>query len=151
MRAVTVVFLLLALSSASAQQSREPLRGSAVREDGTPWMGATVHLLSRPMPNDERVGTPDEIEAATDNKGRFGVQLLPGRRYVAWAVEEFAEDHYRASFVSVRADGSHAMEAAGSAGMLASCDETQSRSARRGAKTWRPGIALCSSARPRAG
>lgn len=53
--------------------------------------------------------------------------------------------------VSVRAEGAHAVEAAVSLGILAPCNETHSGSALSGATTWRPGIALCSSARPRAG
>jgi hypothetical protein len=80
-----------------AQEPREPLRGSAVLDDGTPWTGATVHLLSRPMPNEDRIGTPDEVQVPTDDKGRFLVQLLPGREYVAWALETLDGDRFRAS------------------------------------------------------
>lgn len=92
--------LLAVLASAtllSAQDRREPVRGSALL-DGKPWPGATVHLLSRPLPQDERIGTADEPSATTDEKGRFTVQLLTGRQYTAWAVEELADNRYRASF-----------------------------------------------------
>jgi hypothetical protein len=40
----------------------------------------------------------DEPSATTDEKGRFTVQLLTGRQYTAWAVEELADNRYRASF-----------------------------------------------------
>src|SRR5262245_34477862 len=81
----------------SAQEKREPVRGSAML-DGKPWPAATVHLLSRPLPQDERLGTADEPSATTDEKGRFTVQLLTGRQYTAWAVEELADNRYRAAF-----------------------------------------------------
>src|SRR5262245_58147907 len=95
-------FALLAIVPAlatllSAQEKREPVRGSATL-DGVPWPAATVHLLSRPLPQDERIGTADEPSATTDEKGRFTVQLLTGRQYTAWAVEELADNRYRASF-----------------------------------------------------
>ena len=90
---LVVAFVTAALS---AQEKREPVRGSAVL-DGKPWPAATVHLLSRPLPQDERIGTADEPSATTDEKGRFTVQLLAGRQYTAWAVEELGDNRYRAS------------------------------------------------------
>ncbi|MCC7063019.1 MAG: carboxypeptidase regulatory-like domain-containing protein [Planctomycetes bacterium] len=97
MRALPSLLVLFTLSIATAQEPREPLRGSVVLEDGKPWAGATVHLLSRPMPNEDRIGTPDEVQGTADDKGRFLVQLLPGREYVAWAVEILDGDRFRAS------------------------------------------------------
>ncbi len=91
------LLVVLASATLSAQERREPVRGSAML-DGKPWPGATVHLLSRPLPQDERIGTADEPAATTDEKGRFTVQLLTGRHYTAWAVEELADNRYRASF-----------------------------------------------------
>lgn len=80
-----------------AQTRREPSRGAVLTASGQPWVGATVRLLSRPLPGDERFGTPDEVEAASDGNGRFLAQLLPGRRYVAWAMQSLDEDHCVAS------------------------------------------------------
>jgi hypothetical protein len=78
-------------AAALAQERREPLRGSAITAAGAAWSGATVHLLSRPLPGDERFGIADEITATTDDKGRFLVSLLPGRFYLAWASETLAD------------------------------------------------------------
>ncbi len=77
--------LAVLLAAAATAQQREPVRGAVVLADGAPWAGANVVLLSRPLPDDERFGEADEVQATSDAKGRFEVRLLPGRRYVAWA------------------------------------------------------------------
>lgn len=89
MRVLLPSLLLLGLlQPAAAQSEREPLRGTATLADGTPWAGATVHLLTRPIANSERIGKPDQRTATTDARGRFRASLLVGRSYVAWATEE---------------------------------------------------------------
>lgn len=89
---------LVLTAVAPAQDRREPVRGSAELPGGAPWPGATVHLLSRPVPLDERIGEADEVSVLTDDKGRFSVSLLVGRTYLAWAIEALAGNDYRASF-----------------------------------------------------
>lgn len=92
--------LAIATSTApnlTAQDRREPIRGSVELQDGAPWAGATVHLLSRPLALDERIGKPDELQIRTDAKGRFTAQLLVGRSYLAWAVEPIDGDRLRIS------------------------------------------------------
>ena len=105
-----ICILLLLAAAGTAQERREPVRGSTVLDDGEPWPGATVHLLSRPLPLDERLGAADEQTAVADAKGRFLVQLLPGRHYTAWAVEELADGRYRASFAAERVIGGRPLE-----------------------------------------
>ncbi|HEX5053516.1 MAG TPA: hypothetical protein VFZ65_17185 [Planctomycetota bacterium] len=102
MRHAACLSVLVLASAALAQQRREPVRGSAVLADGSPWAGATVHALTRPLPADERLGTADEQVATSDSKGRFTVNLLPGRHYTAWAIEDLGEARYRASFAAER-------------------------------------------------
>lgn len=77
--------------------SREPLRGSALLADQQPWAGAQVELWSRPLPGDDRFGDPDVVRAVSDAKGRFRVDLLPGRRYTAWASERLDAGGFRVS------------------------------------------------------
>src|SRR3972149_7880019 len=88
------LFAILLGATLVVAQQREPVRGSVVAADGTPWAGANVALLSRPLPDDERFGEADELQATSDAKGRFEVTLLPGRRYVAWASAELPESRY---------------------------------------------------------
>ncbi|MGK0205624.1 MAG: hypothetical protein ACI9S9_004715, partial [Planctomycetota bacterium] len=132
-----VVMLLVAVSGClDAQQRREPIRGSAERLDGSPWAGATVHLLSRPLPNDARFGSPDEIVAVADQKGRFTVKLLAGRQYLAWGIEQLAEHRYRSS---------HAVERVIAGGRLVlHVHETRERTKLtfEGLDVWRPRGAL---------
>lgn len=90
--------LVTAQQSASAgQPAREPVRGSVVTADGKPWAGATVTLLSRPLPDDERFGEADTMQATSDAGGRFQAALLTGRRYIAWATAELPDNQYLVS------------------------------------------------------
>lgn len=82
-----VLILLLTLSASVSTQdlSRGKVFGMVRQADGQPRAGATVQLLSRPFPEDERIGLPDAIETRTDERGRFRAQIIEGRPYSAWA------------------------------------------------------------------
>ena len=125
------IILLLLAGVGVAQERREPVRGSAVLDDGKPWPGATVHLLSRPLPQDERLGVADEPTAVTDAQGRFLVRLLPGRHYTAWAAEELADGRYRASFAVERAIGGRPLE------LVADAPRQRQKIAFEGLEPWR--------------
>jgi hypothetical protein len=97
MRVTACWFVAVLVGGLAAQERREPVRGSAVDAAGAPWSGATVRLLSRPIPGDERFGRSDEVTVTSDAKGRFLVQLLPGRFYLAWAFEQLGDGRVRTS------------------------------------------------------
>ncbi len=84
--------LFAGLITLSAQaQARLPVAGVAELPDGSPWPHAAVTLLSRPIPEDERIGDADVVTVETDAQGRLETRLLAGRSYTAWAVTATAK------------------------------------------------------------
>jgi len=102
-----VPVFVLAFAPLLAQVPREPVRGTVLLAADQPWAGAQVQLLSRPVPDEDRVGESDLVRALSDAKGRFLVDLLPGRCYTAWACMLLGDGTYRASHAvdDVRAGG----------------------------------------------
>lgn len=85
-----LLFAGLTTLSAPAQ-ARLPVAGRAEWPDGSPWPHAAVTLLSRPIPEDERIGDADVVTIETDAQGRLETRLLAGRSYTAWAVAATAK------------------------------------------------------------
>ena len=69
--------------AAAASSERGRAFGMARRADGSPWAGATVHLVSRPFAGCQ---DRDHVEITAGNNGQFTAQLLVGRTYSALAV-----------------------------------------------------------------
>lgn len=63
---------------------REPLLGVAMRDADRPWSGARVHAVALTS-FDFAVGTQDHVVAVADERGRFRLDLLAGRRHALWA------------------------------------------------------------------
>lgn len=68
-----------------ATQVRSRLIGRCVLPDGKAWTDCEVHFLSRPDPDRVDFGKADEVQVRPSAKGRFHVELLEGRDYMAWA------------------------------------------------------------------
>jgi len=68
-----------------ATQVRSRLIGRCVLPDGKAWTNCEVHFLSRPDPDRVDFGKADEVQVRPSAKGRFHVELLAGRDYMAWA------------------------------------------------------------------
>lgn len=90
---------LAALVAPVALAQRAPIRGAVELADGSPWAGATVTLLHRPVPTDERFGAEDRVVATTDAGGRFAATLVPGRLYSVWAVQGLDDGDHLGSAV----------------------------------------------------
>jgi len=58
--------------------------GEVTDSAGDPWVGVTVHLVARPLP-DVNLGTGDRLTATTDERGRFRADAIHGWRYHVWA------------------------------------------------------------------
>ena len=81
---------ILLAASVPAQAARADLpRGKALGElrnkDGKPWVGVKVFLVSWPVPDNLRIGSPDTVTTRTDERGRFRAQIIEGRAYMVWA------------------------------------------------------------------
>ena len=85
--------LLTPLASARTQGSdpdqakdttRLAARGRCLTSDGSPWVGARVVAFSRALGRLE-YGALDEVAGSSDERGRFRLELLPGRAYSVWA------------------------------------------------------------------
>jgi len=87
--------LVLAGFAVGQGSRRAPVTGTVVDTSGQLWVGATVHLHSRPVPGVEWIGTADRLEVTTDGDGRFTAQVLRDREYLVWAVAAAGEDRYR--------------------------------------------------------
>jgi hypothetical protein len=70
---------ILCAPSVLAQPPRAPVFGEARRADGSPWAGAEVMLLSRPVPWIDSTGTFDEVRVRADSQGAFRAEVLPAR------------------------------------------------------------------------
>jgi len=89
--------LLAATVPGQAETSKPELpRGKALGEvrdkDRKPWVGVKVLLVSWPVPDNLRVGSPDTVETRTDERGKFRAQILEGRTYSVWAEGERGDD-----------------------------------------------------------
>ncbi|HEX5051234.1 MAG TPA: hypothetical protein VFZ65_05645 [Planctomycetota bacterium] len=79
------VSLLAALAAQDPSGERAKVSGMVRDAARKPIAGATVHLLARPIPRDERIGLADRLRVPSDEQGRFRAQILTGRVYTAWA------------------------------------------------------------------
>lgn len=109
MLASTTILGLAVSTSGGAVAAQEPdgeagHRGRAfgvVRDlGGAPWTGATVHLLSRPLPGDASVGDADHVTAETDARGRFRAEIAEGRPYSVWAIAAAGDGTFAVSDVA---------------------------------------------------
>ncbi|MCB9917197.1 MAG: hypothetical protein H6832_02180 [Planctomycetes bacterium] len=76
----------------AAEQARSEFRGRCQLGDGTPWAGAKVVLISnvwgRVETDAQLPSDVDEVRVTSDERGVYRAELLPGRLYSAWAVDE---------------------------------------------------------------
>ena len=93
----SLVPLVLLVQAVAAQ--RAPIRGAVELQDGAPWANASVTLLHRPVPSDERFGVEDRVVTTTDERGRFEAAVVPGRRYSVWAVQAMDDGKHLGSSV----------------------------------------------------
>ena len=78
--------LLAAVTALPAQAlPRQPGFGRVLDKDGKPWVGAKVFLEHRSHPLVQDAAYVDRLEATTDERGQFRVEMLPASRYAAWA------------------------------------------------------------------
>ena len=85
--------LALALGCVPAQDlPREPGFGRVLDKDGVPWVGAKVFLEHRSHPLVQDPACMDLIEATTDERGQFRVDMLPASGYAVWARSAVGED-----------------------------------------------------------
>lgn len=90
----TVATIAVVLQPGLVPQSpRARLRGTALLESEQPWPSATITLLSRPIPGDDRIGEADVVEAKSGADGSFEVEILRGRRYTVWAIEDLGDEY----------------------------------------------------------
>ncbi|MBI5852055.1 MAG: hypothetical protein HZB39_13665 [Planctomycetes bacterium] len=80
-----VVFAVTALA-AQDDLPRQRLFGIALRADRSPWVGARVHACAS-GPWRIPAGEIDHVNAISDERGRFHVEVLGGRAYAVWAEE----------------------------------------------------------------
>ncbi|MFO1077430.1 MAG: hypothetical protein U1E73_06860 [Planctomycetota bacterium] len=96
-----MIVALLVLSSLAPAPLAQGVRGSqGVRDDqgvregavgevrtraNAAWAGVEVVLVSRPIPEDDGLGSEDRVVATTDDRGRFRAPVLAGRPYTVWA------------------------------------------------------------------
>ena len=97
----TIAVTTGATASPAQTTDRDPLRGIA-RIGEQPWPNAEIPLLSRPLPQDDRVGTADVVHMRSDARGRFSARVLPARRYSASALEQLDDGLYRISSIAER-------------------------------------------------
>ncbi|GEM_PF-5927145 len=78
---------------------RQKTLGRVVTRDGKPWGGVHLSLVSFPVFDQPFLGKADRLKAVSDAKGRFRVELIPGRRYIVWGIGEKGETGFRATSV----------------------------------------------------
>ncbi|MFO1054103.1 MAG: hypothetical protein U1F36_17945 [Planctomycetota bacterium] len=84
-RAHAVLVAGLCIAMLPAQVQRERRLGLVRRADGSAWDGARVEFRSAlPDPKTWPLDV-DTVVATSDERGRFAVEILRGRSYVAWA------------------------------------------------------------------
>ena len=91
--AFVVVALGFAAPLCLAQQlPREPGFGRVLDEDGQPWVDAKVFLEHRSHLLVVDEAYVDRLEATTDERGQFSVEMLPASAYSVWARSAVGED-----------------------------------------------------------
>jgi len=73
--------------------------GRATNLAGEPWVGATVHLLARPVADAPFLPVVDRLEVTTDEQGRYRGDVLRGWSYSVWAQAEAVDGVVRLSGV----------------------------------------------------
>jgi len=92
------VLVLLAVAcgvgrtAAGQEVERRRAFGIVFDAAGAPWRGANVALEFRVDPRLRAAPYVDRVDAVTDDRGEFHVELLPGSRYAVWARGEVADD-----------------------------------------------------------
>lgn len=82
--ALAVACVVLGSPRTQDDLPRQRLFGVALRADRSPWAGARVHACAA-GPWTFAIGEPDQVTALSDQRGRFHVDVLGGRRYSVWA------------------------------------------------------------------
>ncbi len=88
---IWVLFVSASAFSAAAQSkpAHADLRAKALGEvrtaENRPWVGATVTLVSYPVPEVPGAGEVDLIHVKTDERGRFRAPVLRNHLYSVWA------------------------------------------------------------------
>ena len=89
-----LVLLSLILASSPLIAQRGKIRGKLVDAEGQPQAGVSIHFLARVHPKIPLLPLLDQVEARSENKGRFEAQLLEGIEYGAYALKARAEGAY---------------------------------------------------------